>query len=366
MANRILLVDDEKVFLESLKDGLQTLSHIFETDICFSVSEALKLVLTRVYDIVITDIRMPQKSGIDLILQLKYIKYTGKVMVMSAYNTEASIKTIESLGVLEVISKPFKIDWLKNKLVSFFKNKVEDPVEFESISLLTVMQVINLEKKTTAVQIEMNSTYGIIYFINGEIINAEYRGLFGIEAIIELISLNKGKISIKKIKDRVVKKINIPFEKLIMEAVNVIDENRVKKVIHKKNDDLNFNENAKILLKDILSGLESLRGYAGSGVFSLQGGELLDDKMILPRIQLETFSTFIHNSWQNAQNLSDAISFGTAGIIQIETEKGILLAKSCEKDSQVVYTILILNNQADIIKATHKLREAVNDIQAVL
>ena len=74
MIKRLLLVDDEQFLLESLKDGLVDYNNIFETKICFSVDEAIKLTNLYRYDLVITDIRMPGKSGIDLVTKKSLIK----------------------------------------------------------------------------------------------------------------------------------------------------------------------------------------------------------------------------------------------------------------------------------------------------
>ncbi|MCK5220952.1 MAG: response regulator, partial [Candidatus Aminicenantes bacterium] len=197
MKNKILLVDDEKVFLNSLKTGLDDSNEIFDTDICFSVDEATKLLKKNEYGLVITDLRMPLKSGIDLLLHLKDIEFKGAIKVMSAHNTKESIDKIKGLGIVDVISKPFDLKWFKEMIKNYFEEEKDENLTFESIDLLSVMQVINIDKKTAALQVNNNGKRGVIYFSKGEIINAEYEDFAGEEAIMELISLKSSKISVK-------------------------------------------------------------------------------------------------------------------------------------------------------------------------
>ncbi len=226
MPKRVLLVDDEELFLKSLKEGLSSLSNVFTTDICFSVNEAIKHLVTRNYDLVVTDIRMPKKTGIELLIYLRDIRFPGKVMVMSSYNTDESSNKIKSLGVVDIISKPFKLEWFKDMLLNQFRKEKERTVTFESIDLVTVMQIINMEQKTSALQIDINNKIGTIYFDEGEIVHAEYDGLEDEEAISKLITIDEGIISVKNIKGKVKRTMEIPFVQYVMNMMKIIDECR--------------------------------------------------------------------------------------------------------------------------------------------
>lgn len=101
MKKKLLLVDDEKFFLEGLQDGLSEYSHLFTTDICFSVEEAKKLQKKNTYDLIVSDIRMPKKSGLDLFIYLRKKKFKGGFIAMTAYGTEDLLKNIRELGGLD-------------------------------------------------------------------------------------------------------------------------------------------------------------------------------------------------------------------------------------------------------------------------
>ena len=122
MTNKNLLVDDEKPFLKALELSMAHLSDIFETDICFSVPEAIKRIKKNDYDLIVTDLRMPKKSGIDLLLYLKINDFSGEIMVMTANTNEENLKKLNTFGIVDVISKPFDLNWFKAMLIDFFKN----------------------------------------------------------------------------------------------------------------------------------------------------------------------------------------------------------------------------------------------------
>ena len=58
------------------------------------------------FDLVITDHRMPQSGGLDLVRQLRQRKYKGKIVVLSGHLSPANIGVYEELGIDEVVCKP--------------------------------------------------------------------------------------------------------------------------------------------------------------------------------------------------------------------------------------------------------------------
>lgn len=224
MNNKILLVDDEKFFLEGLKEGLSEYSEFFSTDICFSVDEAIKLIKKNEYDLIISDIRMPKKSGLDLFMYLKKNKYHGGFIAMTAYGTEEILHKIKRLGGLDIILKPFNFSWFKDKILDFFAEEEGVSGVVDSIDLTSLLQMINLEKKSVVVKVESQGKEGFIYFNQGEIIHARYGDLKGEEAATRLIQITKGRFSLIKDKKKAKRTIKVPFMALLMNVMKISDE----------------------------------------------------------------------------------------------------------------------------------------------
>lgn len=332
MAKRILLVDDEVTFVKALKVQLNHLSALFETDICSSVSEAIKLLKTKEYNLIITDIKMPEKSGIDLLLHLRAINFSGGIKVMSAYSTEENIKKINSLGVVDLIPKPLNLDWFESMIVDYFEK--EKSIVFESIDLFTVMQAINLDNKSTTLNIDINGKQGIIYFQGGEIINAEYENLKGEEALIQLMILNKGDIYVKKAEGQIARTINKPFLDLCAELLLITEEKKSKENKGKNKIPLRTNKSNKetkmARIKDVLKTLND--EVSGLQVASIFGKDGIPVTILNPaNLDVDAFSAkFAIVGTLVSKTIRD-LSGGTVSEILIEEDNGWTLVRPIGK-----------------------------------
>jgi YesN/AraC family two-component response regulator len=101
----ILAVDDEPIIGESIAYTLEAPHRTIV--VASDGQQALAMAAKEKFDIVITDHRMPRSGGLELVKKLRQRKYTGKIIVLSAYLSPEHIGTYEELEVDEVISKPF-------------------------------------------------------------------------------------------------------------------------------------------------------------------------------------------------------------------------------------------------------------------
>lgn len=267
MKKKLLLVDDEKFFLEGLQEGLTECRDIFSTDICFSVDEAIGRCKKDGYDLIISDIRMPGKSGLDLFIYLREQQYKGGFMAMTAYGSQDVLDRIRKLGGVDILLKPFNFTWFKEKILDFFSEEEGVSGTIDSIALTSLLQMINLEKKSLIVKIESQAGEGFLYFNKGEIVHAEYKDQVGEEAAFQLIRMNKGRFSLLKLKEikMAQKTINIPFMVLMMNAMKTLDEN--KKVSHLENKyKRNPKEEEQMDVKKLNEAVDYLKDQLGKGL----------------------------------------------------------------------------------------------------
>ena len=111
---KIMIVEDEKILRVSLRDTLMNAGYFVEA--FENPTLAIENMKHNYYNVVISDIKMPQMNGLEL---LKYIKseYPDlNVIIMTAYSSiEAAVDAMKS-GAYDYISKPFKMDELLFKL----------------------------------------------------------------------------------------------------------------------------------------------------------------------------------------------------------------------------------------------------------
>jgi len=104
MAN-ILIVDDDVTFCLMLKKLLE--KHHYQATTVFSPEEVKRLVRLEFYDVVLTDLRMPQLSGMDLIQMIKLESPETQIIMMTGYaDISTAIQSIKQ-GAFNYIPKPF-------------------------------------------------------------------------------------------------------------------------------------------------------------------------------------------------------------------------------------------------------------------
>lgn len=106
---RIMLVDDEIIILQVLKKNLTKLG--YKVDTYYDPLEALEDFATssHLYDLLITDLSMPELPGQELVEKVLSIRDDIKVIVCSGYNESITADDIKLLGVHDVLSKPIRM-----------------------------------------------------------------------------------------------------------------------------------------------------------------------------------------------------------------------------------------------------------------
>ncbi len=76
------------------------------------------------FDLIITDHRMPNMNGLELVRELRARNFHGKIAVLSAYLTEENAHAYDQLGVDIRISKPFEVDELRHAVAVLLDNEL--------------------------------------------------------------------------------------------------------------------------------------------------------------------------------------------------------------------------------------------------
>ena len=107
MAIKVLIVDDHQVFSSSLKMVLA--SNNFDVESVYNAKDALKYLKAISYDILLTDIEMPETNGVELIKQIKSqpipLKNVPKIIVLTSNKKLGLFQKLYKLGVHGFLSK---------------------------------------------------------------------------------------------------------------------------------------------------------------------------------------------------------------------------------------------------------------------
>ena len=115
----ILVVDDE----QSMRDFLESsLGNRFRVKTASNVDAAIGILKTEKIDLVLSDVQMPGRSGMDLLQDIRdQLDYQPVVVMMTAFGTiEGAVKATHC-GALDYLTKPFGMDQLDHVLKRAFE-----------------------------------------------------------------------------------------------------------------------------------------------------------------------------------------------------------------------------------------------------
>ena len=107
----ILIVDDEPIVRESIRDWLKDAGYQVET--AETGEEALEMIETHNFSIMILDVRLPGKTGVKVLREVKTRKPQIKSIVITAYPTVELADEAMKLGAIDYLIKPVAPDDLE-------------------------------------------------------------------------------------------------------------------------------------------------------------------------------------------------------------------------------------------------------------
>ncbi|MEJ2628395.1 MAG: response regulator [bacterium] len=115
----ILVIDDEELIRELLKDTFEKEKYVVET--AENGEQAFKMISSDDFDLVITDIRLPDISGMEILEKIKS-KYPeiGVIMITAYGSIKSAVKSMKD-GAFDYIAKPFEIDEIRIVVKKYFE-----------------------------------------------------------------------------------------------------------------------------------------------------------------------------------------------------------------------------------------------------
>lgn len=109
--SRILIVDDEPIVRESLRDWLIDAGYSVTT--AETGEQALEIVAEEDFGLVILDVRLPGKTGIRVLQEMKEMKPETKAIIITAYSSPEIRNEATRLGAGHFLAKPIAPDQLE-------------------------------------------------------------------------------------------------------------------------------------------------------------------------------------------------------------------------------------------------------------
>lgn len=159
-SDSILVVDDDPQILDAVSSLLR--EYGYDVSSCENAKDAVSTVKEKQYNAVLSDIRMPEISGIELLDKIRRYDMDVPVILMTGYaDLDMAINAIKK-GVFDFITKPFKADYLIST--------IEKAVNYQRIRQLEHHYKYMLKSAVKKRTSELKTALTRIEFLNKEIL----------------------------------------------------------------------------------------------------------------------------------------------------------------------------------------------------
>ncbi len=357
LRKRVLIVDDEEDLTWTLNKKFSKDVDKFELLIASNGKEALQVLSQLPVNVVVSDIRMPEVNGLDLLLEIKKHYASTKVIMMTAYGSPEIRSQAVKNGCLYYIEKPFEIEELRSLILEALSEQKGFAGMVSDFQLSDLIQVNCLGHLTAELYVRHDNEEGIIYFHDGNIVHAEVGTLKGEEAFYRIISWPGGEFSVKKNAKSHQHTINKSWQNLLLEGLRLKDE------ASKMYEDERENEKQKriIMMQNELSKLLRVNGVLGVFVFNKGGFPLTsvadNDKN---EQDPETLGSNLDDIFASVEKFKDDLKANSLKMLMMEFEKYLILAFTIPSKSEYLAVLADANTNQGLLRL--EIRKILDDI----
>ena len=252
MRPNVLIVDDDPAFLRLIEKDMEGFSESLNVLTAESAADALAVLKRTYVSFVISDLRMPGVDGFELLAEILKKYPDVPVYVMTSYDKPKTREVVMKSGAAGYLKKPFTAIELFAEITKTLNKKAEGG-NLHNVTLETFLQLIEMEQQTSTLRItdKKGRRGGVLFFKNGELMNARYGEKMGKDAAYEILSWSNVSLAIEHgcvFQDKMIAE---DLQAILLDAMRVKDE-----LAEEIGEEEDF-AHAEILLDSPLDGLGS-------------------------------------------------------------------------------------------------------------
>ena len=185
---RILVVEDEEAIADVI--ALKLRKEKYEVDVSLDGEDGFQNAMTNIYDLIILDIMLRKKNGLDILKEIKENDMDAKVIMLTAKSQlEDKLKGFD-IGADDYVTKPFHMEELiarvNVQLRAKGNNNVKDILEYSDLSLNIRTSTLTCRKTNESINIPYREFLLLEYFMKNreQILSKEqiYDKVWGIDS----------------------------------------------------------------------------------------------------------------------------------------------------------------------------------------
>lgn len=228
---KVLIVDDSPITLLIMSKSLMKKDNI-EVKTLESAVDAVSLLKTEHFDMIISDIQMPDINGFEFMFWINKNNIKSKLVIMTSNDSSEFEEFALKNGAVRYYNKSDNIskifDFIEADNISGFSGHIEEITLFDYVQMATMLN------KTTILEVvsSINNENGDIYIKNGKIIRAEYNNLEAEEAFYNIFNMVSGVISEKEYTDSESNEIKSTTFSLLMNTAKILENKAKTSLVH--------------------------------------------------------------------------------------------------------------------------------------
>lgn len=238
VTSQLLLVDADPRSMRVLEVSLR--AEGFDVVTATDANQALEKCQAQVPDLILTETRLGETDGFELVKQLKAKPEHAQVPIVFLSNQKSIDDKIKGLqlGVEDYLTKPIFVRELITRINMLLARRTHDRIQegaptssrtrfagsLEDMGVVDLLQTLDVSRKTGVLRVRSTKYQAAVYFQEGQLVDAELGRLAGEEAVYRMLTWHAGEfeVEIKAITQENV--VNKPLQTLLMEGMRRVDE----------------------------------------------------------------------------------------------------------------------------------------------
>ncbi len=222
----VLLVDDEDPILLGLHRILHEDNDTTDVLLARDGQIAQEIMASHAVDLVITDVRMPGMSGLELLCWTAAKSPNTRGIIMTGYDISGLETEAYRCGCLRIVQKPFDL----HEMHQTAREALDDSSAFRgslrSLSPADLVQMICLSGRTNVLRVAAGDDSGVVHVRQGEVVHAVWNDTTGEQAFYRLVQAQEGVFDTLPLPAEGPVTIQAGWQHLLIEAMRLDDERR--------------------------------------------------------------------------------------------------------------------------------------------
>jgi CheY-like chemotaxis protein/predicted regulator of Ras-like GTPase activity (Roadblock/LC7/MglB family) len=389
----VLIVDDEEQLLLTMQAGFESYKDRFQILTARNGKEATALLASTRINLVVTDLKMPEMDGVELLSFLKNNFPEIPAIVMTAFGTPEIENGLLHTNMIRMLEKPVDFDELTQLILSLLEHDLTGGT-LTGISVPSFLQLIEMEQNTCLMEVKSaEGEQGLLYFNKGVLYDAVFGKETGDEAVFSILMLDDVKISFRTLPSKKLKKkIETPLMKLLMEGIRRKDErDLLQEEGRSENQEHEISEpatpdsdckaagidqstpmkgdNQMANIQEVLEKFKVVDGFEAVGAFSANG-EMVAECNVNGN-NLAELGALANDVLLKAQKTTEIMKVGRGQLVHVEAPKAHVICRCLNEATDFaanasgrahVHMVLILNKDGNVAMGKMKISSVIQEI----